>query len=153
MITRRGAREPNQREVLLSFADSAEIRVTAIYDTGTDANWMSDSLSKRLGLQRSVVPKEIYRDVGNRPLESNISVRGYWHYGRQTHGVDFRILPDPPFVVVFGYMTLFQLGIVEIRGLGEERQKTFLVLTKDNPHPGMSRFYPASDHLNLTPAM
>ena len=58
MMKRQGARKSNEHEVVLSFADSDEVRANAVYDTGTDDNWMSDSLSKTLGLQRLDVREE-----------------------------------------------------------------------------------------------
>jgi hypothetical protein len=140
MMKRQGARKSNEHEVVLSFADSDEVRANAVYDTGTDDNWMSDSLSKTLGLQRLDVREERYTDFQNRPFKSSISVRGYWHYGRQTHEVDFRIIPNPPFVILFGNKTLLKLGIVSIERLDEEYRKPALVLAKDKQNPGKSKF-------------
>src|SRR5271168_2600714 len=106
MMKRQGARKSNENDVVLAFADSDEVPVIAIYDTGTDDNWMSDSLSKKLGLQRLDISEGTYTDAQSRSFKSKIFVRGYWHYGHKTREVDFRIIPNPPFAVLFGYKTL-----------------------------------------------
>ena len=144
MMKRQGAQKSNEHEVVLSFADSDEVLVIAVYDTGTDDNWMSDSFSKRHGLQRFDVREESYKDFQNRSFKSNISVRGYWHYGHQTREVDFRIIPDPPFVVLFGNKTLLKFGIVSIEKPDEEYRNPALVLTKDSQKPGKSKSYSAN---------
>jgi hypothetical protein len=139
MMKRQGARESNEHDVILSFADSDEVPVIAVYDTGTDDNWMSDSFCRTLGLQRFDVREESYKDFQNRSFKSHISVRGYWHYGRQTREVDFRIIPDPPFVVLFGNKTLLKFGIVSIARPDEEYRKPALVLAKDRQNPSKSK--------------
>lgn len=103
----------NKRMIKLSFSNQKVWEGEALFDTGSEENWMSKALSKQLQLPLNPHLEASYVGIQGEDMTSSMSVQGTWHWDHQTHSVTFRIAANPPISVIFGYPFLKKMKLVD----------------------------------------
>ncbi|EXJ68504.1 uncharacterized protein A1O5_08297 [Cladophialophora psammophila CBS 110553] len=104
----------NELLISLCFENEDHFESKVLLDSGSEHNWISNSIIKkrRIPQQHDHDGDQIYMDFSNRELRSLGVVKAQWMFNDALIPVKFKIAPDPPVEVCFGYRFLLEKELV-----------------------------------------
>ncbi|KIY00890.1 uncharacterized protein Z520_03556 [Fonsecaea multimorphosa CBS 102226] len=104
----------NEWPISLCFHNEEQFEGKVLLDSGAEHNWISMDVVKERHIPWDDDPSgaEIYVDFSNQQLRSLGVVKATWVINNRSVPVKFKIAPNPPFQVCFGYRFLLEKGVL-----------------------------------------
>lgn len=103
----------NEWPVALIFNGNDYFEGKVLLDTGAADNWISERVIREKGISKEDDKDEDqFEDFNGRITKSSGVVRAIWLYRHQTINVKFRVAPQAPWEVLFGYRHLIETGVL-----------------------------------------
>lgn len=128
--------------ILLYFEDKRQWEGKVLLDSGAIDNWISERTVRENGFPRDddEDDEESYEDFSGGSVKSCGVVRAQWIFRHQTIPVKFKIAPNAPWEVLFGYRHLIETNVITLNYDSTNRWVAPLIKNTRKPGPGEYSF-------------